>query len=115
MHDKGSLCHSSNNAARPRSVRGQVSAAREFDRWKRWDSFHGPPASQAPRIAEDYRGHIPAQSQAWEKEDLWRGWWGGRGGMSHYFNETGEDENLSYAWEGSALIIILLIKSVWLL
>lgn len=35
--------------------------------------------------------------------------------MSHYFNETGEDENLSYAWEGSALIIILLIKSVWLL
>lgn len=32
--------------------------------------------------------------------------------MSHYFNETGEDENLSYAWEGSALIIILLIKSV---
>lgn len=80
---------------RPRSVQGQVSAAREFDRWKRWDSFHGPPASQAPRIAEDYRGHIPAQSQAWEREDLWRGWWGGRGGMSHYFNETGEDENLS--------------------
>lgn len=64
------LCHSSNNAARTPSVRGQVSTAREFDRWKCWDSFHGPPASQAPRIAEDYRGHIPVQSPAWEREDL---------------------------------------------
>lgn len=35
--------------------------------------------------------------------------------MSHCLNETGEDENLSFAWEGSALLIILLIKSVGLL
>lgn len=51
----------------------QVSAAREFDRWERWDSFHGPLPPRALRIAEDYRGHIPAQPPAWESRTCGEG------------------------------------------
>lgn len=70
--------------------RARVTATREFDRWERWDSFHGPRPPRALRIAEDYRRHIPAQSPAWERRTCSESW--GGGGRSHYFNETIDDE-----------------------
>lgn len=54
--------------------RARVTAAREFDRWERWDSFHGPRPPRALRIAEDYQGHIPAQSPAWERRTCSESW-----------------------------------------
>lgn len=85
----------------------QVSAAREFDRWERWDSFHGPLPPWALRIAEDYRGHIPAQPPAWESRTCGEG-----GGMVAEVSILMK-LLVMRRWEGTAFVIgsVLLLQT----
>lgn len=81
----------------------QVTVAREFDRWERWDSFHGPLPPRALRIAEDYQGHIPAQPPAWESRTCSEG-----GGMVVEVSILTK-LLVMRRWEGTAFVIGLVL------